>query len=154
MSAPGIAASFLNGLESDLLQLQGSIGGVVLNGGSAGTATLYEVLQGTIKIVYVIYNNFKTGGASQNLVLPTAFTYGFYLRNSQTPTLSFLLTAAAQSCNIVTGLPASASASGGVSSGTSIGGYNYGESRHGCDTIQYAASGSINTNGMTIMEGV
>ena len=153
-SAPGIAAAFLNGLESDLLQLQGSINAVVVNGGTSGTATCYQILQGTYKYAVIVYNNFKTAGSTQNLVLPVAFTYGFFLRSSQTPTLSFLSSAAAQSCNIRTSFPASASASGGVSTGTSIGGYNDGECRHPCDTVQFAASGSVAANGYTIMEGV
>jgi len=153
-SAPGLSAAYNNNIENFIQQLEGDAGAVVVNGGTSGTATCYQVVQGTFKYAIIVYNNFKTAGSTQNLVLPTAFTYGFAIRSEQTPSTSFLLAAAAQSCNIITSLPASASASGGVSSGTTIGGYNQGECRHGCDTLQYAASASVATNGFHVLEGI
>src|SRR6266487_1397739 len=153
-SSPGLSASVFTDYDAVLQQLEGDINSVQVVGGTSGTATCYQVVQGTFKYAIIVFNNFKTAGSAQNLVLPTAFTYGFAIRSEQTPSTSFLLAAAAQSCNIITSLPASASASGGVSSGTTIGGYNQGECRHGCDTLQYAASASVATNGFHVLEGI
>src|SRR6266702_621754 len=153
-SAPGLAAVVFNDYDAVLQQLEGDVGSVQVVGGTSGTATCYQVVQGTFKYAIIVFTNFKPAGSTQNLVLPTAFTYGFTIRNQQTPSTSYLLAAAAQSCNIITSLPASAGASGGVSSGTTVAGYSSGECRHGCDTLQFAASASVATNGVTILEGV
>jgi hypothetical protein len=45
-------------------------GAVVLNGGTSGTATLYQFFRGNVKTVICKLNNFRTAGADQRIQLP------------------------------------------------------------------------------------
>lgn len=53
-----------------------SVGGKVttVTGGVSGTATLYEVLTGTIKLSVIYFNNFKTGASAQPITFSTPYT--------------------------------------------------------------------------------
>jgi len=90
-SAPGISASFLNNVENYLqyavsdsslsstagiltvLGLKDNPAPVQVTGSVSGTCTLWQPLQGTVKICFVIANNYQSGGA-QTLTLPVPFT--------------------------------------------------------------------------------
>src|SRR6266571_998069 len=89
-TSPPINASFLNGVESFLLlvnalatdssitsdsagaatmiKLAINSGSTVLNGSTAGTATLYQPLNGTLKLVVVYENGFRNGGGSAQTI--------------------------------------------------------------------------------------
>jgi hypothetical protein len=77
-------------------QFEGTAYSVSASGSTTGTATLYQVLRGTIKMAIIVLTNFKNGSAGDvNLALPTPFTSHcmfwsgdsgpFNLKSSSTP---------------------------------------------------------------------
>jgi hypothetical protein len=92
---PGISAEYLNGVESMLTSINsaatdGNISAVsgvlaclglnanpevVTKNGTTGTATLYQVLTGSVKAAILTFNNYQNSSASeQTIALPVAFT--------------------------------------------------------------------------------
>jgi hypothetical protein len=71
--APGFSAAFGNDIEEFIQQLQGDINSVAVSGQTSGTATLYQVVQGTIKRTIIHLVNYKNT-ANQFITLPTAYT--------------------------------------------------------------------------------
>lgn len=120
---------------------------VTLNGGTAGTATLYQDFTGNIKRVLVILSGFRTAGANQTIALPVAFIKQCFVRagnlGSATGFNGFQLLSSgvAQSTGLITTL----SSTGGTSTSVStLFGNSYGECFHPVDTIQFI-SGSSST---------
>ena len=149
-SAPPVDQAFLNNVETWIESIDAP-SAVTLSGGSSGTATLYQWLNGTVKSVIVRFNNFKTAGSAQNLVLPTPFTTCAQWRTSQTGTFSLTLSGTAQNLGIITAL----SASGGtVTIQTTAAGYSIGDIGSGFDTIKFAASDSTGRFGQLVLRGI
>ncbi len=126
-SAPGLSAAYNNAIEAFIQQLEGDIGAVVLNGATSGTATLYQVLQGTHKKVVIILNNFKNiGGSTQTITFPTAFTAGCQIRTTAMFQIELRVTGAAQNIDVLTTLGA---AGGTVTTQTNIAAHSLGVSK-------------------------
>src|SRR5438034_9808178 len=73
--APALAQGFFNNIESWIQQTEGDTGAVSVSGTTAGTATLYQFFQGTLKGFYLFFNGYRNSTATeQYLTLPVAFT--------------------------------------------------------------------------------
>ncbi len=74
-SAPGLAAAFFNNIETWIQQTEGDTGAVSVSGTTAGTATLYQFFQGTLKGFFLYFAGYRNSTATeQYLTLPVAFT--------------------------------------------------------------------------------
>lgn len=130
--------------------------GVVLNGGTSGTATLYQVEIGNVKRTIVYLNNFRTGASAQNLSFPTAYTKGALIRtggtgsSATTSHISFVASGVVQNVNVLTTL---AAGGGTVTNQAWILQYSYGECPTAFDAIQFVAGGSAAHSGFIIIEG-
>src|SRR5258706_5611183 len=72
--APGLSSTFFNNIEAWIAIVDNSPG-TVLNGSTAGTATLYQPFQGVFKLVIVKEIGFRNGGGSTpTLAIPKPFT--------------------------------------------------------------------------------
>ena len=153
-SAPGISAGFLNSLESFIQQQQGNLNVVVLNGGISGTATCYQVVQGTFKYTFVLLNNFKTGGSPQQITLPTAYVYGASIRTTDTETMSVRSGGSDQPTSIMKAFPASAGAAGQIFTGAAVfNGWNFCDLHTGFNQVNFGASWSAAHGGFIVIEG-
>ena len=138
------------------LQLDGSlaIGGKVtsINGGIAGTATLYEILVGTVKLSLVYLNGFRTDGSIQNLVFGTPYTTRAKVWTNGIPGNSqFLSGGVAQNVDIVTAL-----AAGGGSNTTqnNISTDSIASITSGFDTFSFPANNNQPHTGLTFLIGI
>jgi hypothetical protein len=121
---------------------------VTVNGGTSGTAIGYQMLQGTMKIVQVIENNFRTAGANQDLTLPVAFVAQVFIISSGTVTLNLLAGGVAQTVNITTAL---AAGGGTVTSQNDFGSNSFGNSNAAIDTIRFkSGAGSAHTGSLIL----
>lgn len=181
--APGIDHNFLNGIETFLLAgwfdsaitsngsgVQTMLGlvvngtiknnptGVVLNGGTAGTATLYQDSVGNIKRSMIILAGFRTAGAAQTIVFPTAYTKGANLiageigQSAQNAGFLLLASSVAQTIRIMTSTSSTGSTYSNAPSSIMYQGLN-GDCKTGFDTIQFPASGTNPANGYIIIVG-
>lgn len=174
-SSPGISAEFLNPVEDQLVAMNSAATdadisaasgifaatglnitptAVVINGGTSGTATLYQDCTGTIKRVLVVENNFRTAGAAQTIAIPVPFTAKFWVRTGFIDRVQFLSSGTAQSVNVMTAFGASGSAIGSTAGATTVFGFAIGECLHPCDAISWPASGAAANNGMILLEGI
>lgn len=129
----------------------------VINGGVAGTATLYQVLTGTIKLVYVYLNGFEPGVSNLTIALPVAFTSivkiltGGIGTSANSGGIALLKSSSAQTINVLTAL----SANGGTSSAvTTMYQHSYGQCVSGVDTIQFNANSSATHSGDLLLIGI
>jgi len=122
-----------------------------LNGGTNGTANHYQPLQGTIKMVIVMENAFRTGASNQDWALPVAFTTGAFFLAGVVNTFDFMSGGVAQSADIITAL---ASGGGTAVGGTSIHADSFGSIFHPFDTIRHESGAGSNHSGVLIIIGV
>lgn len=127
------------------------------NGTGGGTATVYQLLSGAVKLVVVIESNFKNQGAVQTVALNAAFTVAALAITSKTNGINFVSGGVQQSINIITGLPSSAGPSGGGTVTAQAGGGN-GEGAYSVaalpafDTLSFTGgNGSASTGVMFII---
>lgn len=149
--APGINAPFLTELEGWVANFDAPTP-VILNGATSGTATLYQNMTGTVKLVIVVCSSFRNGGGSnQNLAIPVPFTQGFQVQSGDIPAISFVQSSSVKNFTVITGL-----ASGGGSNSTVsvLGSWSFGESLSAIDTIQFNSGGASNHSGLIIMKGI
>ena len=150
-SAPGLSAAYANGLESALLQLQGSIGATTINGGTGGTATCHEVLQGPVKMCVIQLAAFQTGGVAQDWILPVAFTACSLIIGADVSNFRLRNTGADQNSDVWTTL----AAGGGSTTNqptvhvTSIAG-----NQHAFDTLRFDSGGAGPHTGIIVIIGV
>lgn len=107
--APGISSSFLNNVESYLQSINsaatdGSISSaagiltvlglqvnptvVTVSGTTAGSATLYQVLSGTIKLVFLAFSNYQNNTSTQQTIaIPTPFNGQAFVFTGASPLL-------------------------------------------------------------------
>lgn len=152
--SPGVAAEFLNPLETFLVagwfdsaitsdgsgnlsavSFIATTTGTVLNGGSAGTATLWQDCRGSIKRVFIYANGFKTGASNQTIALPVAFTKGGFIRTGFINKVQLLSSGGEITINISTAF--NATSIGTTSGEPTMWGYGIGEVRDGFDTVQF-----------------
>lgn len=132
--------------------IQANLTGVVLNGSTSGTATLYQFFQGTYKLCIVLFNNFRNGSApAQSIALPVAFVSGFkFYAGNITPT-QFLHSSVAQNLGIITTL---AAAGGSVTIQTTLNKYSFGDNFNPVDTISFPGSQATAFTGYLQFEGI
>lgn len=173
-TSPPINGSFLNGVESFLLlvnalatdanitsdsagaatmiKLAINAGGTVLNGATAGTATLYQPLNGTLKLVMCYLSGFRNGGGSaQTLAIPTAFTTSFRWWVGDINPITFVGSSTNRTSDIVTAL---AAGGGTLTSQTTVNKHSFGSVNAGVDTISFNASEASTHTGLILMIGV
>lgn len=143
--------SILNGAAIDF-----ETAGLVLNGGTSGTATLIQDCIGLIKRVLIILNNFRTAGAAQSIALPAAFTAEALVRTGLIGTsatnagVGFLAGVSNVQVAITTTL---AAAGATTTSQNFIYAGSYGEVLGAFDTIQFQSGGTAAHTGLIIIEG-
>jgi hypothetical protein len=137
-------------------RLNATVASTVLNGGNAGTATLYQTSIGSYKYAMIILSGFRTGGSNQTIALPTAFTVGANIRTGHNGSATgfngfqLLSSGSAQTINVITSL----SSGGGSTSGiTTMFGDSFGSVQHTFDTIQFMSSSSSTANGLIELSG-
>ena len=84
-AAPGVQASFLNNLEAYIAWAEGDASSqVTVTGTTAGSATLYQFLQGGLKGFFLYFNGYRNSTSTEQLLaLPVGFTtYGLWLSGS------------------------------------------------------------------------
>jgi hypothetical protein len=182
-NSPGISSTFLNNIESFLDQIDSpivtdanisAVGGTItalglivngpiapnpashsINGGTSGTAKLYQVMQGTYKHVLVYCSNFRTGGSNQSIAIPVPFTAGALIRsgnvNDAGDGISLLAGGITQALNIITALSVSA---GTVSSSSYLKSYSFGECPTAFDTVQWTSGGTAGHTGFFELVGI
>ncbi|SRR6266568_989 len=140
-----------NGMQTVINQ-KINTAGVVLNGSTAGTATLYQPQRGTWKVVVVILNGFRNGGASnQDIALPVPFTSKFQYSSGDFDAFQFLVSGVAQSGGVLTSLSAGG---GGVTGTSTFHLWCIGEVASGCDTLRFTSGNATARSGTLIMQGV
>jgi hypothetical protein len=85
--APALAQGFFNNIETWIQQTEGDTGAVSISGTTAGTATLYQFFQGSLKGFFLFFNGYRNSTATeQYLTLPVAITaYAIYLAGGGIP---------------------------------------------------------------------
>lgn len=152
-----VSAGNMNNIEGYLAKV-GNPTGVVLNGGSggAGSVTCYQVEDGTIKRVMLVWSGYKSGSSAQTLALPTAFTVGAHIRAggigvSGSGGMQLLASSSPINMLIYTAL----ASAGGTPSGslTTIYAYSFAEAINGFDTIGFPSNTSSVHNCFVFIEG-
>lgn len=149
------------GLSTDSSHgLQWQNTGTVLNGGTAGTATLWQPFTGSgLKLVLVELSGFRTAGANQSLALPAAFTAFalIWTGNIGGATgfngLTVTNAGVAQNINIITSLAAAGGAAS-VNAGKQIFGNSFGQVFNPFDSVTFLSGSTGNTSGSFIIIGV
>jgi hypothetical protein len=153
-ASPGISANFLNNIENWINQVEGDINSVVLSGGSAGTATCYQVLQGTFKYTLITLSGFKTGGSAQQITLPVAYTFGAYIRTTEGEAMSVRSGGTDQTTRTMTGFPSGAGNAGVSVSSTVFNGWSFVHTVSGFNQFNFGASWTATRSGFILIEGV
>ncbi|SRR6266849_293929 len=129
--------------------------GLVDNGSTSGTATLYQLLVGNVKLVFIDQSTFRNGGAAITRALPTPFTHGGLIVALNCADFALLKTAAAVSVNSIISFSATTGAATIVAvttiAGSSISG---GGGTTGWDSVQYTGGNTVSHNGGIFMIGV
>lgn len=172
--SPPVNENFLNGLESflllinalatdshitsdgngaaTLLKLAINSSSAVLNGSTAGTATLYQPLNGTLKLVLCYLNGFRNGGGSaQTLAIPTPFVTSFRWWTGDINPLTFVGSSSSRTANIITAL---AAGGGTITSQTTVNGHSFGGVNAAVDTISFNSGEASAHTGLILMVGV
>lgn len=142
-----------NGIQT-LLGLKVNPTGTTINGGTSGSATLYQPFQGTFKLVVVNCSGMRTAASNQDIAIPTPFTSTAIvltgnLGNSQA--LNLLSSGSAQNVAIVT----TWSASGGSGSAqANFFGNTYASINHAFDTVRFISGAAGGATGLVFIAGV
>jgi hypothetical protein len=153
--APGINMGFLNNLEAWIKQMDANGTGITINGSTSGSATLYQPLQGSVKLAVVTLGNFRNGAAGdQNLALPTAFTAHMLGLTSDSGPFDLKSGGTNQTVWTHTALPGSAGATGSNASGTELNGISIFHCDTAFDAIGLWGSQSSGHTGMIVLFGV
>lgn len=130
--------------------------GHTINGGTSGTATLLQDDIGTFKRIIIFLNNFRTGGAAQNIAIPSAFTKGAHITTGGIGTsvnaggVSCLASGVAQTVFTPTTFASTGNTATGV---TILYQYAFGECFSAFDTVQFPASSTSAHTAFIIMTG-
>lgn len=125
---------------------------VQVTGSVSGTATLYQLFYGAVKLVVVSHANYRSA-AAQTLALPTAFSSNSYwwTTDYQGGKVEALASGTAQTFSVLTAL---ALAGGTQNPQTALNGYSQGMCRTAFDTVRITVTGASNATGLTIILGV
>lgn len=171
---PPINSTFLNAVEAELasintlaedpnisadgngaatlLKLAVNPGSTVLNGATAGTATLYQPLNGVLKVVLCYLAGFQNNsGAAQTIAIPTPFLTSFRWWTGDINPLTFVGSSTNRTADIVTAL---AAAGGSIGSQTTVNSHSFGNVNAGVDTISFNASEANPHTGLILMVGI
>lgn len=149
--APGINAPFLSEIEGWVANFDQPTP-VVLNGATAGTATLYQNMTGTFKSLIVVLAGFQNnGGGTQTLGIPTPFTTGAFVQSSDVNTFGLGSSGALQALEVVTAL---ASGGGSASSVTVIGSYSFASCASAFDSIKFSTGAASAHTGLILIRGI
>lgn len=145
-----------SGMQTVLSQRINTVG-VVLTGGTSGTATLYQVERGTWKYVMIQFANFRTAAVAQTLALPVPFTNGGRVWSGETGTtaqnngFSLLASGVAQTINAWISLAATGGSAAPI---TVMYTRSIGEVETAFDSISFQASSTIGHGGYIFIEGI
>jgi len=138
------------GLTSDGTMLM-SMSPVLLTGGTAGTAEMYQWMQGTIKTTWIVLNGFRTAGADQFFTLPSPYTKAVRIWSQGTLTWAAMAGGAAQTVTIyVTGAGAGGAT---TAASTNIFADNQGFVAQPIDQVRLNSGWASNKDGVIILEG-
>lgn len=138
-------------------QLETNIGAAInptsvhLVGGTAGTADMYQLLVGTVKLILIKLTGFQTGASNQNMAIPTPFTAGLQLWAGDTSNFSLLKSAVAQTINLYTSFAGTGGSSTPV---TLVHIVSQGDCPQAIDTVQFASGGASTHSGIIVLLGV
>ena len=143
-------------LDTNGLNIPSSINpnmtGTTINGGTSGTAICYQVMQGTIKMAFIILSNFKTAASNQTIAFPVAFTATQEIRSNDTEAFKLL-----SSSNPVTVRQMTAFGAAGVAGSTSatstLNGFGFCWNGSAIDTIQFNSGWASAHSGTIIIIG-
>lgn len=124
---------------------------VLLTGGTAGTAELYQWMQGTLKTTWIILNGFRTAGVDQFFTLPSPYTKAVRLWSQGTLTWAVMTNGAAQTVSVF-----GSGASGGsatVGNSTNVFADNQGFVVAAIDQVRLNSGWASNKDGIIILEG-
>lgn len=130
---------------------------VSVTGTTAGSASLYQFLQGTIKAAWLFYNGYRNSTATeQKLALPVPFTgRSGWIAFGGNPVTHFFASGSqlTSQCNVVTALP-TGSGAGSVSTQSAINGYSFGEIEAAYDNIGLGVSQSQTFTACVLFVGI
>jgi len=136
--------------------LEIALSSVSVNGGVSGSATLWQDFQGNIKRTLILLNAFRTGASAQQLIFPTPYTAGCFIRVGNTGTsatnagISLLNGASLQNMQLFVTLSATGNAG---TTATSIFSGTNGECESAFDRVQFQASGTVGHTGFIEIVG-
>jgi len=126
---------------------------IVTNGSTNGSMTLYQPLQGIVKMAVIVFSGFRNnGGATQSLVLPVPFTGRSKMWCGAVPTtgVTFQLVGVNATVAVVTTL---ASGGGTAANVTSVLNISQGEILGGWDTMITPTGGTVVCDGVLLVIG-
>lgn len=133
ISTSGSGTMTLPGLIVTMLD-SGSTG-TTITGSTAGTATIYQVLRGTVKILVLLFNGYQNNtGTEQKIALPVAFTQRAMFMTGNTKTTS-IWSGGSQLTSKINVVTALASTGGTTTGATTIPSNSFGEIIQGFDTV-------------------
>lgn len=119
--------------------------------GTVGTATLYMSHTGTQKIVVLVENGYRNGGATaQTITLPVPFSTSFRWWTGDTNPMTFVKAGASVNVGVVTAL---AAAGGSVTVQTGVNKYSFGDGFSAIDTISFNSGEASAHTGITVLIG-
>jgi hypothetical protein len=148
---PDIAASFLTALENWIMGVDQPTP-VTVTGSVSGSASLYQYLTGTVKVLTINWNNYKSSGA-QSLLLPVPFTQNGLVQvcESQGQTLEFLSSGTPVTISVQNTI--NAGSGGAQLPSTTILSWSFGQIRAGFDTVRLTFT-STAASGYARIEGI
>ena len=158
-TSPGISAAFLNNIETWIGQVDNTTA-VTVSGSTSGSVSLYQPLQGVIKMVVMYFSNYKDSG-THNLTLPVAFASGGIVITGGVGSASggtdggftMRIGASDQTLQVITAL--AAGNAGSATNETFIAGYNIAQFQNAAiDTIHLAVASTAAHTGPVVIIGV
>ena len=125
-----------------------------VSGSTSGTASLYQPMNGILKLVIVLYSNFKNGSAGDiDIAIPIQFNQHIIGLSGDTGQFSLKSAGNARTVWTHTGLPSSGGNSGTTVSTTTLHSLNIFHVDQSVDTVTMLGSQSGTANGMLILIG-
>lgn len=147
-------ASNMQRYDDWIQQLEGDANAITISGTTAGSATIYPILQGTVKAFLAQLNGYKNASATeQTITLPTAFTFGALVVSGNIQQLDFYNSGTIVNTKMsdVDGL----SSSGGSSSVyTAIHPLDFGQFSNAFSAVGFGFSQSATYNGLVFVLGI
>ncbi len=127
---------------------------VTVNGSTTGTATLYQPLRGTIKLVFIVLSNFRNGVAGdQLLAIPAPFVTTMMGWSGQTGAFDLKHSAGNISIGSQLTWPGAAGGFGTVGTTTNTQSQNF-FTGSACDTVGLFGSSASTFTGSILMIGI